>query len=145
MILGGGFAGIETSGELMDLLLDARKYYPHISRTDIRVIILEALSFILPGFNEDLASFALKKLQHRGIEVLLNTKLASFSGSEVIIENISEPARNPMNQQKIGSIQTRTLIWTVDLFFDRDISRLKVLRREAPKEYRELDEVDDVW
>ncbi len=37
------------------------------------------------------------------------------------------------------------LNWIVDLFFDRDISRLKVLRREAPKEYRELDEVDDVW
>lgn len=284
VIVGAGFAGIETAGELMDLLLDARKYYPHISRTDIRVIILEALSFILLGFNENLASFALKKLQHRGIEVLLNTKLASFSGSEVIIESMEEPARNPMNQQKIGSIQTRTLIWTagvtpvdtiknsvfktsgggvivneflevpdfprvfaigdcahllnpqtqkpypptaqnaeaeaevasynlkalikneqkkkfeysskgqmaiigkrtgiatifginlhgfvawwiwrsiylskiprldkririlldwtVDLFFDRDISRLKVLRREAPKEYKELDEVDDVW
>ncbi|MEK6877426.1 MAG: hypothetical protein AABZ49_02235 [Thermoproteota archaeon] len=37
------------------------------------------------------------------------------------------------------------LDWTVDLFFDRDISRLKVLRREAPKEYKEFDEVDDVW
>ena len=37
------------------------------------------------------------------------------------------------------------LDWTVDLFFDRDIARLKVMRHEAPKEYRELDEVDDVW
>ena len=37
------------------------------------------------------------------------------------------------------------LDWTVDLFFDRDISRLKVLHCEAPKEYKELDEVDDVW
>ena len=33
---------------------------------------------------------------------------------------------------------------TVDLFFDCDIARLKVLRSEAPKEYKELDEVDDV-
>jgi NADH dehydrogenase len=284
VVVGAGFAGIETAGELMDLLLDARKYYPHINREDIRVIILEALSFILPGFNEKLASFALKKLERRGIEVLLNTKLASFSGSEVIIESIGEPTRNPVSQQKIGSIQTRTLIWTagvtpvdtiknsvfktskggvivneflevpdfvgvfaigdcsnvinpqtkkpypptaqnaeaeadivaynlkslikkgekkkfeysskgqmavigkrtgiatifginfhgfaawwiwrsiylskiprfdkrvrilldwtIDLFFDRDIARLKVLRREAPKEYKELDEVDDVW
>lgn len=284
VIVGAGFAGIETAGELMDLLLDARKYYPHINRGDVRVIILEALSFILLGFNEKLASFALKKLNHRGIEVLLNTKLVSFSGTEVIIEEIEQPTRNTMNQPKIGSIQTRTLIWTagvtpvdtiknsvfktskggvivneflevpdfsgvfaigdcayvinpqtqkpypptaqnaeaqaevvaynlkalikkeqkkkfeysskgqmaiigkrtgiatifginlhgfaawwiwrsiylskiprldkririlldwtIDLFFDRDISRLKVLRREAPKEYKELDEVDDVW
>ena len=26
VVVGGGFAGIETAGELMDLLLDARKY-----------------------------------------------------------------------------------------------------------------------
>jgi NADH:ubiquinone reductase (H+-translocating) len=31
------------------------------------------------------------------------------------------------------------------LFFDRDISRLKLMKREAEKEYKELDEVDDVW
>ena len=30
VIVGGGFAGIETAGELMDLLHDARKYYPNI-------------------------------------------------------------------------------------------------------------------
>ncbi|MGI0041290.1 MAG: NAD(P)/FAD-dependent oxidoreductase, partial [Nitrosopumilaceae archaeon] len=36
VIVGAGFAGIETAGELMDLLLDARKYYPHIHREDIR-------------------------------------------------------------------------------------------------------------
>lgn len=284
VVVGAGFAGIETAGELMDLLLDARKYYPHINREDIRVVILEAVSFILPGFNENLAKFTLKKLKQRGIDIRLNTKLVSFSGTEVIIEDIGEPAKDSTNQSKIGSIQTRTLIWTagvtpvdtikksvfktskggvivneflevtdfpgvfaigdccyamnpktqkpypptaqnaeaqgqivahnmhalikngqkkkleysskgqmavigkrsgiatifginlhgflawwvwrtiylskiprlekririlldwtVDLFFDRDIARLKILRREAPKDYRELDEVDDVW
>ena len=49
VIVGGGFAGIETAGELIDLLLDVRKYYPNIKREDIRVIVLEALPNILPG------------------------------------------------------------------------------------------------
>jgi NADH dehydrogenase len=31
------------------------------------------------------------------------------------------------------------------LFFDRDVSRLKIMKRETVKEYKELDEVDDVW
>ena len=35
VIVGGGFAGIETVGELMDLLYDARKHYPNIEKTDI--------------------------------------------------------------------------------------------------------------
>jgi NADH dehydrogenase len=49
---------------------------------------------------------------------------------------------------KIPRLEKRIRIlldWTVDLFFDRDIARLKILRRDIPKDYRELDEVDDVW
>ena len=37
------------------------------------------------------------------------------------------------------------LDWAIDLFFDRDISRLKIMKRETEKEYKLLDEVDDVW
>jgi len=37
------------------------------------------------------------------------------------------------------------LDWIIDLFFDRDISRLKLMKRETEKEYKLLDEVDDVW
>ena len=61
VVVGGGFAGIETAGELMDLLLDARKHYPTIHKDDIKVIVLEALSMILPGFNQKLAEFARAK------------------------------------------------------------------------------------
>ena len=40
----------------------------------------------------------------------------------------------------------RVLIdWNLDLFFKRDISRLKIIKRERPIDYKELDEVDDVW
>ena len=35
--------------------------------------------------------------------------------------------------------------WAIDLLFDRDISRLKLMKRETEKEYKVLDEVDDVW
>ena len=37
------------------------------------------------------------------------------------------------------------LDWVIDLFFDRDISRLKMMKRDDEKEYKLLDEVDDVW
>src|SRR3990172_347513 len=101
VIDGAGFAGVETAGELIDFVLDARKHYPHITREDIRVIILEAVSFILPGFDAGLAKFALKKLTQRGIEVKLNTKLSSFSGTEVIIEDVTASMKNPVNQPNI--------------------------------------------
>ena len=37
------------------------------------------------------------------------------------------------------------LDWNLDLFFKRDISRLKVFKKEKIIDYKELDEVDDVW
>ncbi|HJW20068.1 MAG TPA: NAD(P)/FAD-dependent oxidoreductase, partial [Candidatus Nitrosotalea sp.] len=111
VIVGGGFAGIETAGELMDLLHDARKFYPNIEKTDIRVIVLEAMAAILPGFNEKLAKFALEKLHERGIEVKVSTKLSSFTGDEVLIED-AQPSTDPNKQSSVNSIQTRTLVWT---------------------------------
>ena len=96
----------------MDLLHDARKYYPNIEKTDIRVIVLEALAAILPGFNEKLAKFALEKLHERGIEVKVSTKLSSFSGEEVLIEDANPTTKDPSDQFSIKAIQTRTLVWT---------------------------------
>ncbi|HEY8109686.1 MAG TPA: FAD-dependent oxidoreductase, partial [Candidatus Nitrosotenuis sp.] len=73
VIVGGGFAGIETAGELLDFMHDAKKHYPHIHENEIKVIILEALPSILPGFSERLAQFTKNKLIQRGIEIMLNT------------------------------------------------------------------------
>jgi len=112
VIVGGGFAGVETAGELMDFLLDARKHYPKIQKQDIHVIILEALSSILPGFSEKLAKFAYEKLIHRRIDIKLKTAVTSFDGTEVIVKELPENTKDPIDESKLYSIQTRTLVWT---------------------------------
>ncbi|HXG14302.1 MAG TPA: NAD(P)/FAD-dependent oxidoreductase [Candidatus Nitrosotenuis sp.] len=112
VIVGAGFAGIETAGEMHDFLLDARKHYPNISEKDIRVVILEALPVVLPGFSEKLAKFTKDKLIQRGIEIKLNTAVLSFDGSEVIIKSVVDATKNPVKQAELDAIQTKTLVWT---------------------------------
>ncbi len=112
VVVGGGFAGIETAGELMDLLLDARKYYPNIHKEDLKVIVLEAMGEILPGFNKKLADFAKKKLIERGIDIQLKKAVTSFDGNEVTIKTLDETPKDSIDQSKIDSIITKTLIWT---------------------------------
>jgi len=112
VVVGGGFAGIETAGELMDLLLDATKYYPTINKNNIRVIVLEALPMILPGFNEKLAEFAKEKMVERGIDIRLRTAVTSFDGTEVIVKSLDENPKDPMDESKMDVIRTKTLIWT---------------------------------
>ena len=112
VVVGGGFAGIETAGELMDLLLDARKYYPTIHKDDLKVIVLEALGMILPGFNEKLADFAKDKMIERGIDIRLKTAVTSFDGSEVTTKSLDESPKDSIDTSQVDSIITKTLIWT---------------------------------
>jgi NADH dehydrogenase len=112
VVVGGGFAGIETAGELMDLLLDARKYYPTIHKEDLKVIVLEAMGGILPGFNKKLADLAKRKLIERGIEIQLKKTVTSFDGNEVTIKTLDETPKDSIDQSEINSIITKTLIWT---------------------------------
>lgn len=112
VVVGGGFAGIETAGELMDLLLDARKHYSTIKRDDLKVIVLEALGMILPGFNEKLADFAKDKMVERGIDIRLKTAVTSFDGNEVTTKSLDEHPKDSVDTSKVDSIITKTLIWT---------------------------------
>ena len=112
VVAGGGFAGIETAGELMDLILDARKHYHSIHKDDLKVVVIEALPMILPGFNEKLAEFAKQKLIERGIDIKLQTAITSFNGNEVTTKSIEQNPKDPLDESKVDSIRTKTLIWT---------------------------------
>ena len=112
VIVGGGFAGIETAGELMDLLLDARKHYSTIHKEDLKVIVLEALGMILPGFNQKLANFAKDKMMERGIDIRLKTAVTSFDGNEVTTKSLDEFPKKSVDAAEICSIMTKTLVWT---------------------------------
>lgn len=112
VVVGAGFAGIETAGEIHDFLLDAKKFYPNVAEDDIKVIVLEALSIVLPGFSDKLASFTKDKLIQRGIEIRLNTQVVTFDGSEVIIKDAVDPSKTPVKEPTMDAIETKTLIWT---------------------------------
>jgi NADH dehydrogenase len=111
VIVGGGFAGIETAGEIMDLLLDARKYYPKIQENEIKVTVLEALPNILPGFSKKLTKFAHNLLTKHGIEIKLKTAVTSYDGKEIMMKKIEGDPEDKTNSER-EVIQTRTMIWT---------------------------------
>jgi NADH dehydrogenase FAD-containing subunit len=100
VVVGGGFAGVETAGELNDFLRDAvNDYYHNIEPKDIRVIVLQAGNRLLPEMSEELSEFAMQKLTESGVKVLLNTRVTGATATSV--------------QLKDGkSIPTNTIIWS---------------------------------
>src|SRR5215218_6639757 len=100
VIVGGGFAGVETAGELNDFLRDAVKdYYHNIEPKDIRVIIIQSGNRLLPEMSEELAEFALQKLTQSGVEVLLNARVTGASATSVKLKDEK-------------TIPTNTIIWS---------------------------------
>ena len=55
-IIGGGFSGIETVGEIKDLIDRSLKYYPNIKASEIRVVLLEFAERVLNEMPASLAS-----------------------------------------------------------------------------------------
>ncbi|HZC49259.1 MAG TPA: FAD-dependent oxidoreductase [Nitrososphaeraceae archaeon] len=100
VIVGGGFAGVETAGELNDFLRDAVKdYYHNIEPKDIRIIIIQSGNRLLPEMSEELAEFAMQKLIKSGVKVILNTRVIGATANSVKLKDGR-------------TISTSTLIWS---------------------------------
>jgi NADH dehydrogenase len=100
VVAGGGFSGVEVAAELNDFVRRVAASYPRIDPSEIRVVLLHALDRILPEVDESLALFAQRILRKRGVELRLNTRLASATGNAALLAGGE-------------AIPTRTLVSTV--------------------------------
>ena len=152
VVVGGGYAGIETAGELLDLLLDIRKYYPSIQKDDVKVIVLEAMGENLGGANKKLADFAKKELIKRGMDIRLKQTVTSFDGNEVMVKSLDETPKESIDQSEKNSIITKTLIWTAGItsvgtikrsIFKTDKGKIVVNRFLEIKEFPDVFAIGD--
>lgn len=84
VVIGGGFTGVETIGEVEDLIRKTLRHYPGIRSGQIRIVLVQHGSRILPELPEHLATHAADALRRRGVEILLKTgvKLVGPAGIE---------------------------------------------------------------
>ncbi|MGC1425142.1 MAG: NAD(P)/FAD-dependent oxidoreductase [Nitrosotalea sp.] len=99
VVVGGGFAGIETVGELNALVRDiVRDFYHDIDIQDIRVVLVNAGDKILPEVSDDLSLFTTQKMKEAGIDIIQKNPVSSATQSSVKLKD--------------GTIiETRTLVW----------------------------------
>jgi NADH dehydrogenase len=78
--VGGGYAGVEAFAELEDMARYAiEHYYPRLSPSDMRWVLVEAMGRILPEVDLDMAAWTVRQLTDRGMDIRLNTRLESVS------------------------------------------------------------------
>ncbi len=77
VVAGAGFAGVETAAELDIFVRRAAKQYRNFTAADIRTVILDAQSRVLPELSEQLAAFTQATLEKRGMEVRMGVRVRS--------------------------------------------------------------------
>jgi NADH dehydrogenase len=83
VIIGGGFSGVETAGELVDFLYASLRYYKRIARDDLRIVLLHSGDRLLPELSASLGAFTLRKMSRRGIDVRLGARAAHVTDRAV--------------------------------------------------------------
>jgi NADH dehydrogenase len=99
VFVGGGYAGIEALAELEDMANYATRYYPELSKGDLRFVLVEATGRILPEVGENLGRYTVEELRKRRIDVRLNTRLESCVGGHIVLSDGEE-------------FDAETLVWT---------------------------------
>jgi len=83
VVAGGGFAGVETVAGINDFVRGALRSYPHLKEDMVRVVLIHSGRVLLPELGEKLGAYAQRKLEGRKVEICLNTRVESYSGSIV--------------------------------------------------------------
>ncbi len=98
VIAGGGFAGVELAGSLNDFARGILADYPNLRREDVRIVLVHSRDRILPELSESLGRYAQSRMETRGVEFRLNTRLTDARPGMVVLSDAEIPAE--------------TLVWT---------------------------------
>jgi NADH:ubiquinone reductase (H+-translocating) len=85
VIVGGGYSGVETAGQIWDLLRDVQRLYPRINPKEFRLVLVHSGSHLLPQIGEELGKYCEVQLRSRGIEVRLNTRVNAITSERAIL------------------------------------------------------------
>ncbi len=87
VIVGGGYSGVETAGQLIDLVHYACKFFKNIRKEECRVSLIHSREVLLPTLSEKLGRYTAKILRNRGVEVILKQRVKSVTARKVYLEN----------------------------------------------------------
>lgn len=134
-VIGGGFSGVETAGEMKDLIDRSLVFYPNIAPAEIRIVVIEFADRLLGELPARLGDYARKFFEKRGIEVLLKTGVREATGT-AIVTSAGDVIRTRTVVATIGNAPT-PMVAKLDLPNDRGRIRTdRALRVEGR---------DNVW
>jgi len=99
VVVGGGFAGVETIASINDFVRQALPFYPNLRPETLRMVLVHSGDGVLPELDPALGRYAARKLAARGIELRLGTRVLGATADTVRLGDGT-------------TISSRTVVWT---------------------------------
>jgi NADH:ubiquinone reductase (H+-translocating) len=98
VVVGAGYSGTETAAQLQLVTTRAAAGYPRLRAEELRWVLVDLASRVLPELGRRLGDDAMEVLRRRGVEVKLGTTVEEATGHAVRLSNGE-------------TIPTHTLVW----------------------------------
>ncbi|MCB1224663.1 MAG: FAD-dependent oxidoreductase [Verrucomicrobiales bacterium] len=87
VVVGGGYSGVETAGQIADLLSSICKMYEFIRPEEPEVVLIHSRDRLLPTLDSKLAEYTRRQLEKMGVKVLLNTRVQTVTATSVMLSD----------------------------------------------------------
>jgi NADH:ubiquinone reductase (H+-translocating) len=99
IVVGGGFTGVETAGEIVGLFRSVLRFYKRLRAGEVKMILVEAGPTLLAGLPEKMGRYSRRVLERRGVEVVLGDGVAAAD-------------ENGLTLQSGRHIESETIVWS---------------------------------
>ncbi len=113
IIIGGGFSGVETIGELKEMINRLIIYYKNIRKSEIKFFLIEYENRLLPELDAQSSIYTYDTLEKENIKIMLSTALKEVTSNKVYLSN---------NQ----SLETNTVISTIGSSVSRIVEKSNI-------------------
>ncbi len=136
VFVGAGYAGLEGLAELQDFATDVIEHYPRCRVSGMRWMLVDAADRVMPEIKPQLAAFATRELQGRGIEIRTSTTLQEVTETHAVLSD--------------GEIvPTRCVVWTAGVRPHPVVARLGLPLDERGRiptdKFLQVDGHDSIW
>ena len=135
VVVGGGFSGVETIGELKEMSGRLLPYYKNISENELKFHIVEFSDKLLPELSDEISEYTLSVFKKRKINIYLKTALKEVSIYKVFLSNGR-------------SIETNTIISTIGSTVSKIIKQSGLPLKNGKiitNEFLQVPHLENVW
>lgn len=87
VIVGGGYTGVETAGQLHALITESKHFYANLRDRAVRVVLVHSQAQLLSEIGPDLGDYARQVLEKNQVEVRLNTRVMEATATRALLSD----------------------------------------------------------